>query len=168
MRKSLLVLAIGALSGLFATEAQAQVSFGAHANWASEMDIGLGGRANIAIPQVANLSVVPSVDIFFPGNGGVSGVSSKWYELNGNVHYAFPLPDNPKLLPYAGGGLNIVRFSSKVDLGEFGSASGSDTKAGLNLLGGVRFGAGPLKPFAEAKYETVGLGQFVLTGGINF
>jgi hypothetical protein len=169
MRKFIFSVCAIALLGFSVSEANAQVSFGAHASWASEVDLGLGARASIALP-VENLSIVPTFDFFFPSTG-VSEVSMKWMELNANAHYAFPLADNPGILPYAGGGINFVRLSSTVDMGPLfgGKQSVSDTEAGLNLLGGVKFPSfGKLIPFGELRYATVGKGQIILTGGVNF
>jgi opacity protein-like surface antigen len=150
------------LIGFAADEAKAQVVFGAHASWASEVDLGIGARAAFELP-VENLSIVPSLDIFFPGSPA-PGVSNSWMELNGNVHYSFPLENNPKFLPYAGGGLNFTRQSVK-----FGGISESATKVGLNLLGGMHFGSwGSVRPFAELRYATVYTGQLIISGGINF
>lgn len=166
MRKTLFAVCAVALLGFTASEAKAQVSFGAQANWASEVDLGVGARASFTLP-VENLTIVPSLDFFFPSSG-LEGVSSTWMELSGNVHYAFPLADNPGLLPYAGGGLNFVRSSTKVSfMGVSESVSGNST--GLNLLGGVKFPSfGKVIPFGELRYATVGAGQIVLTGGVNF
>lgn len=172
MRKFLLAIGTVALFGAVASEANAQVQFGAHANWASEVDLGIGARANIAVP-VENLTIVPSFDFFFPSS--TPGVSTSWWEINANAHYAFPLADKPTILPYAGAGLNFARYSIKFDglggeFGDlFGGLNGSTTYTGLNLLGGVEFGSfGKLKPFGELRYSTVGNGQIVISGGVNF
>lgn len=166
MKKFLFSVCMLALLAFSAEEARAQVSFGAHANWSSEVDFGLGARASVALP-VEKLSVVPSLDIFFPSTG-VPGSSMSWMELNGNLHYAFSVASMPTITPYAGGGLNIARVSSKFDfLGE--KYSGSDTKAGLNILGGVDFGSiGKVKPFAELRFATIADGHLILTSGVHF
>ncbi len=167
MKKLLFAICMMALFGMSAGEAQAQVVFGAQANWASEVDLGLGARATFKLP-VENLTIVPSFDFFFPSTG-VDGASMKWMELSGNVHYSFPLADKPTLLPYAGGGLSFVRVSATVDLGPFGKHTASGNETGLNLLGGVQFRSfAKLVPFAELRLATAGESQLVLTGGVNF
>lgn len=166
MRKFVLVICAVAAIGIAAGEADAQVSFGAQAHWATETDLGIGARANIVLP-VENLTLVPSFDYFFPSSPG-PGISVKWMELSANAHYAFPLAGNNSILPYAGGGLNFVRASAKVDFGAGLSDSGSETKTGLNLLGGIQFSSfGSFVPFAELRYGTAGE-QLLITGGINF
>jgi opacity protein-like surface antigen len=161
MRKFLLTICSLALFGFAATEANAQVSFGAHASWASDVDLGVGARASFTLP-VENLTIVPSFDFHFPGNG------VSWMEFSANAHYDFPLADNPGILPYAGGGLNHIR--SKVEFSMLGiSESYTATATGLNLLGGVKFPQfGKLVPFGELRYGTAGTGQIYLTGGVIF
>jgi opacity protein-like surface antigen len=123
--------------------------------------MGLGARANITVP-VENLKIVPSFDYFFPPS--IPGASTSYMERNGNAHYSFPLENNPKLLPYAGGGLDVGRVSASG-----GGVTVSETKVGLNLLGGVQFGSlGSLRPFAEMRYSTTYDGQFIIGGGVNF
>ena len=169
MRKLFLVAGAVALLGFVAGEAEAQVKvgFGAHASFATEVDLGLGARANFDLAAVENLAIVPSFDIHFPGNGG-EGISNNWMEFSVNAHYSFPLADNPGLLPYAGGGLTHVRNKVKVTiLGISDSYTATDT--GLNLIGGVKFPQfGSFVPFGELRYSTAGPGQLYLTGGINF
>lgn len=167
MRKYVVSLCMLIAIGLTAREAEAQMAFGAHASWASETDFGLGARAGFELPSVENLSIVPSFDIFFPSSP-LSGVDVGWMELNGNVHYAFPLENNASILPYAGGGLSIVRASVEGDF-PVGRVKESDTEMGLNLLGGLQFRSfGAMRPFAELRYNTVGQGQLVISGGITF
>lgn len=160
MRKFLFTACALALLGFTASEANAQVSFGAHASWASDADLGIGARANFTLP-VENLTIVPTFDFHFPSN-------VNWMEISANAHYAFPLADNPGLLPYAGGGLNHIR--SKATISMFGfSESVTSSATGLNLLGGVKFPQfGKLVPFGELRYATAGAGQIYLTGGVNF
>lgn len=122
---------------------------------------------SIATP-VENLSIVPSIDFFFPSSG-VSEATTRWMELNGNAHYAFPLEGNASILPYAGGGLSFVRTSFEGEVPFLGKVKDSDTSFGLNLVGGAHFGSfGSFRPFAELRYNTTYDGQLVITGGINF
>lgn len=163
MKRFVVCLSAIALLGLYGGEARAQTGFGAHASFASESDLGIGARAMFEAP-VERLTIVPSLDIFFPSSG-VSGVTTRWIELNGNVHYAFPLSDtDAPYLPYAGGGLSLMRYSVS-----YAGFSGSETELGLNLVGGVNFlNIASFVPFAELRFNTVGSGQLILTGGINF
>ena len=54
--------------------------------------------------------------------------------------------------------------------GPSGGPTLSDTKAGLNLLGGTTFKlkGSHLTPFAEARGELGGGKTFILTGGVRF
>lgn len=61
--------------------------------------------------------------------------------------------------PYVGGGLNIAHSSNAT----------SNTELGVNLLGGLRFGIGPVvKGFSEVRLELSGGEQFVVTFGVLF
>ncbi len=69
--------------------------------------------------------------------------------------------------PYVGGGIGISRTSISVDIPGFDSVSDTDT--GLNLVGGVRFGVGPLRPFVQAQVTMLGDVELVtLSGGLLF
>jgi hypothetical protein len=79
--------------------------------------------------------------------------------------YNFP---NGGVRPYFGGGLVIARVSLDTDF-----FSDSNNETGWNILGGLKFGAGGINPFAEIRYviytgdETFN-NRLVLSGGILF
>ncbi|MGE0354185.1 MAG: outer membrane protein [Gemmatimonadales bacterium] len=142
----------------------AQTSFGGQINWGDDSDLGIGGRIEFGLANMVNvpeLKAIGSFDYFFPD--APSGVDVTYWEINGNVAYQFTKVKG-RILPYAGGGLNIAHGSAS-----FGGFSGGDTKVGLNLMGGIDFKtSGRLTPFVEAKFEAGGGEQFVLSGGILF
>ncbi len=148
-----------------ATRAQ-RTQFAAELNWSSDADFGIGARGVFGLqslfPKVP-LDGIVSFDYFFPGN------SVHYWEINGNVAYRFRTPRGSSLGPYAGGGLNIAHASFSTTVGTT-TVSGSDTKAGLNLLGGTTFRVkgSNLVPFAEARGEIGGGKTFVITGGVRF
>ncbi len=153
MRRAILVMAI-LLMATGAGEARAQgFRWGPELSLADDADFGIGARMEFDFTG-SRLSLLANGDIFFPGN------DITWIELNANLVYNFDVASAPTVTPYAGGGLNI-RYA---DVG----SGGSDTDPGLNLLGGVRFDAGSISPFVEAKFEIEGGDQFVVTGGILF
>lgn len=66
--------------------------------------------------------------------------------------------------PYVGAGLGIARTS--IDMGIL---SASDTDTGVNLIGGARFGMGPLRPFVQAQVTMLGDVELVtIAGGLLF
>jgi len=132
-------------------DAEAQVAVGPQASWGSEADFGVGGRALINIPNV-NLETVLSAELFFP-DGDVD-----WLDFNANVFYHFHLPDTHSVVPYAGAGLNVARLSF----------NGSETEAGLNIGGGIRFPAGGMTPFIDARFVFSDADQFVISAGLLF
>ncbi|MBI4418155.1 MAG: porin family protein [Ignavibacteriales bacterium] len=71
------------------------------------------------------------------------------FAINGNVHYRFP---SGAVTPYVGGGLGINFVSSTVKVptvtipgfGTFGGETkGSETRLGINLLGGASYALNP-------------------------
>src|SRR5437667_5782024 len=137
-------------------------SFGPELNWSSDVDFGIGARGVFPLRSLfpkTPLDGIVSFDYFFPS--APAGVSLHYWEINGNVAYRFRV-ERSSLGPYAGGGLNIAHASA--------SPGGSETKAGLNLLGGTTFKVkgSNLTPFAEARGEIGGGKTFILTGGVRF
>src|SRR5437667_4223000 len=141
--------------------------FGVELNWSSDVDFGIGGRGVFPLRSLfpkTPLDGIVSFDYFFPSVP--SGVSAHYWEINGNVAYRFTVPARSSFRPYAGGGLNIAHASA----GPSGGTSVSETRAGLNLLGGTTFKlkGSKLTPFAEARGEVGGGKTFIITGGVRF
>lgn len=94
-----------------------------------------------------------------------SGVT--FYQINLNAYYDFLMEDMP-FVPYAGAGLGISRIS--YDLGEVGEFLGqnsiSDSDTGINLIGGARFNAGNVFPFAQIQLTIGDLDLFTIGGGV--
>lgn len=132
-------------------EAAAQTNVGVQGNWGSDTDFGVGARLLTNIPNT-NLEAMGSFDLYFPDN------DFDFWEINGNLFYHFHLEDTRSVMPYLGGGLNISRFSN----------GASQTEAGLNLAGGVRFPTGNVSPFLEGRGVVGDASQFVLTFGVLF
>jgi hypothetical protein len=142
-----------------------RVAFGLQADFGSDTDFGLGARAVFGLRSLfpkTPLDGIVSFDYYFPSGAG--GADLTYWEINGNVGYRIPKVRG-NLAPYVGGGLNVAHASVS-----FGGVSGSDTKVGLNLLGGTTFGraASKMKPFVEGRFNLSGGEQFVLTGGVRF
>ena len=145
-------------------------SFGAELNWSSDVNLGVGARAVFPLQSLVPtlpLDGIVSFDYFFPS--APAGSSAHYWELNGNVAYRFSVPQRSSFAPYAGGGLNIAHASASATAGTT-TVSASDTKAGLNLLGGTTFKmkGSSFTPFAEARAEVGGGKTFILTGGVRF
>lgn len=140
-----------------------RTSFGAQLDWGSDTDFGIGARAVFGLQSLfprTPLDAIVSFDYYFPS--APAGTDNNFWEINGNVAYRFRL-QRSSLGPYAGGGLNIGHASTTV-----GTVSGSDTKAGLNLLAGTTFKARGVTPFAEFRGVIGDFDQVVLTGGVRF
>jgi len=144
-------------------------SFGPELNWSSDVDFGIGARGVFPLQSLfpkTPLDGIVSFDYFFPSHP--SGTSAHYWEINGNVAYRFRV-QRSSLSPYAGGGLNIAHASASATVGTT-TVSASETKAGLNLLGGTTFKlkGSKLTPFAEARGEIGGGKTFIITGGVRF
>ena len=164
MQKVRNLLIAVALVVVGASTAQAQ-RFGAHAIWADDADIGVGGRMELDMPGKLSKQA-PWSRAFFIGQfdyylDPCDGGDCTWFEINPSI--AIPL-NATTLKPYVGAGLNIAHVS--VDLGTFGNAS--DTDIGLRLLGGLKLNLSGLDAFTEAGLALGGGEQFSIAFGILF
>lgn len=145
--------------------AQKPVTFAIQADFGSDTDFGIGGRAIFGLRSLFPTTPLDghvSFDYYFPDDGG-TGADVTYWEINGNVGYRIPNVRG-SWAPYVGGGLNIAHASAS-----FGGFSSSATDVGLNLLGGSTFGRGAsVRPFAEARVTVGGGEQFVISGGVRF
>ncbi len=141
------------------------VSFGVQGSWGNDSDFGVGARVIAPLNSLQKgVEGIASFDYFFPstGDGGFdSGV--KYWEANANLVYRLPGKRRSSVRPYLGAGLNVAHGSFGSDDGWGGS--GSSTKVGLNLLGGLTFSE---RFFLESKFEAGGGEQFVVSGGFRF
>ena len=77
------------------------------------------------------------------------------FAINANVKYAFK---GGNITPYVGGGLGINFVSTTTVISYYGysaSGTGSDTKFGINLLGGVQMPISNMTGFLQANYNIV-------------
>lgn len=158
MRKwlGMLGLAVG-FSLLTAAPSSAQVHLGPQISLGGDTDVGLGIRGVAGVPQYAGLEFAGSFNIFFPDP------DFDYWEVNGDLLYNFEIRDVTSIRPYAGGGLNIARFT------DIGPDDRSDTDLGINVVGGAKFpNSGPVTPYLELRGVIEGSDQIVLTGGILF
>ncbi|MFP4235677.1 MAG: DNA polymerase III subunit alpha, partial [Nitriliruptoraceae bacterium] len=140
------------LSLLTAAPSAAQVHLGPQISFGSDTDVGLGVRGVAGVPQYAGLEFAGSFNVFFPDP------DFDFWELNGDLLYNFEIPEASVFRPYAGGGLNIARFS------DIGPTDASDTELGINLVGGAKFpNDGPVTPYLEIRGVVEGSEQVVLT-----
>lgn len=109
---------------------------------------------------IENLVLMPSIDYF-------SKSSVDFFSINGNVKYYVPASESINV--FGGGGLAIVHTSApSVNVPGVGKVGGSDTKLGLNILGGADFPvADNLTATAQIIYVTKGE-QFKVLGGITY
>ena len=136
--------------------------FGLQVDWGSDADLGLGARleANARLASSGAFSrswFIGSFDYYFDACNDCS-----YWEINLNM----AVPVNAEgVRPYLGAGLNIAHISVDFD-DDILDDDPSNTEAGLNLLGGLRFPIGDLSSYLELRGEVGGGEQLVLTFGI--
>ncbi|WP_457654427.1 outer membrane protein [Rhodocaloribacter sp.] len=121
-----------------------------------EFFLGLDARVGLdALPVILN----PAFDYYFTE----SPLNVSQFSINA----LYPLR-YPGLRPYVGGGIGITRLSIDRDGRGFGGFDKSDTDVGLNLIGGVVFRTGNLRPFAQAQITFGDVDLFTVAGGLLF
>lgn len=162
------LVALGCVAAAGPAAAQ-QARFGGQLSLAEDQDLGIGPRIQVELPQaLSGLHFIGSFDLFFSDDielAGVGTADQDYWEINANVAYGFEIVGLPGVEPYVGAGLNFAHLS--VDFETPGvDESETDTRAGLNLLGGAQFPLTGITPFAEIRFEIEGGEQVpVLTGG---
>jgi len=116
--------------------------------------IGAGTRLR---PTSLPIQVNGAFDFYLAGN------SWTVWSIDLNAVYLFG-DDNQVFTPYSGVGLGITRWSAGVD------PENDGTDIGLNIVGGVEFGAGTaVTPFLQLQATVVGdLARLGITGGLLF
>ncbi|MCW9708250.1 hypothetical protein [Fodinibius salsisoli] len=163
MKKLLLFsLSIFGLLFIFNTSSHAQASsdfkVGGGIIYGSEVEA-IGIQAGAKYGFTEEISGAADFAIFFPEN-------YDWWELNANGHYHFLQEDNISV--YGLAGLNYATMSFSADLGEFGTASASNSEIGLNLGGGAEFGLDFANLYTELKYILGNADQLALSAGLRF
>jgi hypothetical protein len=151
-------------AGISAAAAAGQISAGVQGNWGSDTNVGLGARGIVGLGGIVKgFETFGSFDYFFPSDD--SGADITYWEVNANLVYRVNTGSS-SMTPYAGAGLNIAYTKASTEvLGA--DVSGDETSAGLNLLGGIVFELGGVKPFLEGRFELGGGEQFVATVGLR-
>jgi len=131
------------------------VEFGIRGGYDFEEDVGTAG-AQVRIPLVRGLAIVPSADVFFEDS------SSDW-QLNLDAVV------RPPSLAGLYFGVGAGFLSSDFDEDDF--EEDTDTEVGLNLLAGIeggRVGGTSVRPFAEGRWTNIdNYEAFRLAVGIN-
>lgn len=152
-----------------ARQEELKLRFGVQASYAQDSHFGIGGRAVWSLPWMSWMrpfELVTSFDYFFPpGTDGPVKIDAGHWDVNANAVYSF----KTRFRPFAGGGLNLAHRSAELSFLGQPSGTVSATGLGLNLLGGLRFGArGKRQPFAEVRLQLGEVDQFVVSGGLLF
>lgn len=153
MRKLFTGLAAATFLAVGAPGADAQVQLGPTLALSDEFDFGIGATLSAQAPQLGeSIGFLGELLFYFPDN-------RDFFEINGNVTYAFPLAEST-LLPFVLGGLNVGRASS--DLG------GGNTEVGLNIGGGITFDLESFRPSVGGRFVLGGIDHFVFFATLPF
>jgi hypothetical protein len=106
--------------------------------------------AQASIPLVNRLEFYPSIDVYFPDHGSLTG-------FNADLKLLFPEPSGPDF--YVGGGLGLLHRS--VD-------DHDNTDVGANFFFGLESRLGFVHPFIEGRAILNDNSSFQITGGLNF
>lgn len=159
MKKLVSAFATAAFLAVGASGVSAQVQVGPTLAFSDDFDFGIGATLTTQAPGLGEgVGFMGEFLIFFPDVDGFN-----YFELNGNVTYAFPLEDST-VLPFALAGLNIARAS--VDAPGFGSES--NTEIGLNLGGGITFDLGSVRPSVGGRFAIGDMNHFVFFATLPF
>lgn len=131
--------------------------------YGSEADFGIGARGNLPLGQIlteedqrgagaiSRLELSGSLHQFFPSQ------ADDYVEMNADL--LLPLIRLGDARSYVGTGLNVGRLSPEV--------GSSDTKVGINLIGGLRFDRPTMAPFFEVRGSAGGLDQLSVAAGVQ-
>ena len=168
------VVALGCALGLAggtAPLAGQEVKAGGQVSFGDDADFGIGPRAQLSLPWLADGAwFVASYDYFFPDSGlGSPGGDFDYRELNVNLLVDVPLARVTNLVPYAGAGANVAWQSVPAGgaaEGAGGAEAVSERLFGVNLVAGFRFPLVGFTPFVEMRYELSGGEQLLIAGGV--
>jgi len=151
----------------------ASIGFADPEDLGAAFDLGLMAQLGTFAPNVAFDAVF---DFWSKSEGiGAYEYSVKDFAFAGRATYRFTVKSNPKIKPFAGGGLGIhfVKFDSPtVSFAGYTFGGGDETKVkiGLDLGGGCGFVASPkIDIVADLWFRVVSdVSQFTIKGGIVY
>ena len=161
MKKYNLSLLVALLLVSFGSAYSQQVRMSLQGGYGSEIEKGAVG-IGFEIFLIDKFSFAPGVNFYIPAEKyEIAGDDLKisYWEFNADLHY-YPIKTESFGL-YAILGLNVMTVKAK-----YGDESESENETGANI--GFGISVGPGLPFVEAKYESVGEGQFFIGGGFRF
>jgi hypothetical protein len=155
-----LVLAglIAALGWLPAPSAAADIDFGVRGGFYDDADAGFVG-AELLMEVYPRWFIDPNVEYAFVDDGSL-------WTLNADVHYDFPV--TIPFAVWAGAGPAVIHRSTDAPRGCRRCSGKDDTDLGLNLLGGIGFRRGAVRPYLQGKVVLSGDTEAVFAVGLRF
>ena len=158
------VIAITAQTPVWAQLDQGTFRLGGQAGIGTDIEsFGIGLRGDYAL--MPKLLIAADFMYFFGDDD--FGIEVDWFDINFNGNYLIEL-NNPNLVPYVLGGVNIARTSVSCD-GALAPLCDdfSETNLGLNLGGGTDFMLGSIALFGELRVTLGDASQVVIAGGVK-
>ena len=130
---------------------------------------GFGGKLGYLTPESRDGAIAVGAHMEFEQSGSrVHLIPNVMYwkagdlsDLSANADLYYHFAPEGHITPYVGAGLGVNAFRSN-------RSNQSDTKLGVNLIGGLRFPAPAVHYFLEGRYTASDITQFGLLGGITF
>ena len=147
---------------------RATIALGDLSNAGADFAIGGDVRYDLSANVDAPIQLSGAFDFYFADDRQFlnTTASQTIFTVDLNGHYIFPTEGT--ISPYAGAGLGITNVSVDIDT-PAGNSGGDDTDIGLNLVGGVEFQTGSVRPFAQGQVSFGGdFTRFGITGGVLF
>lgn len=135
-------------------------------------DFAIGGdvRYDLSENVDAPIQLSGAFDFYFADDRQIQSqeVGQTVFTVDLNAHYM--IPTEGAVSPYAGAGIGITSWSvDDVTVGGITVGGGSDSDAGLNIVGGLEFNTESFRPFVQGQFTVGGdLDRFGLTGGVLF
>jgi len=181
MKRLLVLLPIALLLLTFSSTSFAQMMLGPEGVGAfagyikpENIDGTIGFGAVVDMGTLVPMLGLELEGLYWSKSKGPSDSEWRWRDitLSAHVKYRFPMPTSP-VKPYAGGGIGAHFVKAEHEwthLDQTHTASDTDTKFGLHLLGGGEYEATPqVNVFAEVRFSLVSdFNQFSIFGGAKF
>ncbi len=165
MRKLLLAAGLASVM-LVPGTAFGQAYIGAQGNWGDRFDWSVGGRFTVDLtPKMKPVAFVATYDYFWPQD--LVLVNREYWEVNVNAMFMQRIYGRGAghAAGYFGLGLNIADITEKSKT--TGEETFTDTRYGLNILGGTKYKVGRVAPFFEFGFTIEGSKQFKITAGLD-
>jgi hypothetical protein len=159
------------LVGMLSTRAAAvdiPYALGLECAWGHSGGFGVGPLAAVGLNRDNSFEIVGDFLYFLPQTDTATNIETFLWEANANVVRTFYFGDEA-IRPHLGFGLNVVSETQKAETAQTQSETTyKKTRAGINLLAGMRIGHGMHGLFFESRTVIGSEQAMVFTVGLRF